>query len=60
MNKKQERMFWFIAMVASWLLALWVTWRTIFEKEGSPGYIIGLALICYFTTTCYTSTYDYE
>jgi hypothetical protein len=53
-------MFWLVTMIASWLLALWVTWRTFFEKEGSPGYIIGLALICYFTTACYTSTYDYE
>lgn len=60
MNKKQERMFWLAAMVASWLLALWVAWCVLFEKDASGIHLIGMALICYFTTTCYTSTYDYE
>jgi len=60
MNKKQERMFWLAAMIGSWLIALWVVWSMLVEHNASIIHVIGMSLICYFTTTCYISTYDYE
>jgi len=53
-------MFWFAAMICSWLIALWVVWSMLVEHNASIIHVIGMSLICYFTTACYISTYDYE
>jgi hypothetical protein len=59
MNNKQEKWFWFATMILSYALAIWVLLGAI-EGHHSFAHIIGLSLICYLTTKCYTSCNEYN
>jgi hypothetical protein len=63
MNIKQEKLFWTVCTIASYVLALYIVWCILFEPARNNSYIvhvIGMCLICYFTTSCLIQTYDYE
>jgi hypothetical protein len=60
MNKIHEKWFWFVLMLGSWLLALWVTWCLFGEKTANPMHVLGMVLICFFTTKCYISVNEYD
>jgi len=60
MNTKQEKLFWLVAMISSWLLGLWVFLLFIGNSDAKLIHLLGMVLLCYFTTTSYISMFNYN
>jgi hypothetical protein len=63
MNKKQEKLFWWFATLGSYSISLWVVYSILTDPHVTRFVLIhtlGMSLICYFTTSCLISVYDYE
>lgn len=63
MNKQQEKLLWWCLTLGSYALSFYILYCILSGTLNGGQVLIqtfGMSLICYFTTSCLISIYDYE